>query len=415
MKLFSVTILSGLLTLLNMVKGFVVSKFVAVYAGTEGVALVGQLQSFVNGLNGVMCNQLSQGVSRYTAEFRDNPTRYWRATTRLISFILVVMAPVIVLASSSLADLLFKSSALYWVILLVLFMLPLNIANALLLAVVNGREEHAKYITTLMISTVVSCLAAVLMIYTFGLIGGLAAVAINNAIAGIVVVSRVFKEPWFKLKNWFGASEKTDLKVMAKYLGLGLVGALTGPISLILVRDSLTSGISIDAAGQWQLVWNISTAYLSILITALGVYYYPKLSKSTSRVELKNTTLQVVLLVMCLAVLGGGIIYSLREFLILLLATDDFLPAEQLFKTQIIGDVIRILSHVGALLMLAKGYFKMNAFCEIFASFGFAFLTMYLIDIHGLVGVSEAYAMTYFTYGIIVWTVFYNHWKKMEP
>lgn len=398
-----------------MAKGFVVSKFVAVYAGTEGVALVGQLQSFVNGLNGVMCNQLSQGVSRYTAEYRDDPSPYWRATTKLIVLIFTITAPIIIVTSSTLSNLLFNNDTLYWVILLVLVMLPLNVANALLLAVVNGKEEHAKYITTLMVSTIASCLIAVFLIYSYGLAGGLAAVALNNAIAGLVVISRVFREPWFKLKNWFGSAERCDVTTMAKYLGLGLVGALTGPISLILVRDTLSSAVSIDAAGQWQLVWNISTAYLSILITAIGVYYYPKLSKSTSRSVLTKTTSQVLLLVVCLALIGGGTIYFLREFLILLLATEAFLPAEVLFEPQIIGDIIRIISHVGALLMLAKGYFKMNAFCEIFASFGFAFLTMYLVELRGLVGVSEAYAMTYAAYGIIVWTVFYKHLQKMEP
>ncbi|MBE0369275.1 O-antigen translocase [Pseudoalteromonas aurantia] len=415
MKLFSVTILSGVLTLLNMLKGFVVSKFVALYAGPEGMALVGQLQSFVNGLNGVMSNQLSQGVSRYTAEYKENPVQYWRATITLIFFTFIIIAPLIALNSKYIAELLFENTALYWVILAVLFMLPLNVANSLLLAVLNGREEHAKYITTLMISTVISCLIAVLLVYLYGLYGGLVAVAFNNAIAGVVVIFRVFKAPWFRLKNWVGSSSSDDVKVMSKYLGLGLVGALTGPISLILVRDTLASNTSINAVGQWQLVWNISTAYLSILITAIGVYYYPKLSKATSKKVLKKATVHVLALVVSLALMGGSVIYILREFFILLLATGEFLAAKVLFKAQIIGDIIRIISHVGALLMLAKGYFKMNAFCEVFASFGFAFLTMYFVELRGFVGVSEAYAVTYFIYAVIVWVVFFKHFKKMEP
>lgn len=72
MKLIGITILGAILTLLRMVSGLLVSKFVAIYAGPSGVALVGQLQSFIAGINGLVTNQISQGVVRYSAENKDS-------------------------------------------------------------------------------------------------------------------------------------------------------------------------------------------------------------------------------------------------------------------------------------------------------------------------------------------------------
>ncbi|HGU0837039.1 TPA: O-antigen flippase, partial [Escherichia coli] len=53
-QLLSVTVFSGLLTLLRMGAGFLVAKIVAVYTGPSGMALLGQLQSIASSLSGVV-------------------------------------------------------------------------------------------------------------------------------------------------------------------------------------------------------------------------------------------------------------------------------------------------------------------------------------------------------------------------
>ena len=168
MKLFSVTILSGLLTFLNMVKGFLISKVVAIYAGPEGVAMMGQLQSFVAAINGLVSNQIGQGIARFTAQNggdEQSPSLYWRAATKLLVYILCLVTPIFIIFSSQLANWLIGSAELYWIIVLLMVFLPLNICNSFLLSVLNGKEEHLKYITSLMLSTVASTIMAILVIF----------------------------------------------------------------------------------------------------------------------------------------------------------------------------------------------------------------------------------------------------------
>lgn len=57
---------------------------------------------------------------------------------------------------------------------------------------------------------------------------------------------------------------------------MGVIGALTGPISMIVVRTILTNNFSLEDAGYWQAVNRISEAYLAVLTTALTVYYFPE-------------------------------------------------------------------------------------------------------------------------------------------
>lgn len=417
MKLLNVTILSGLLTLLNVSKGFLISKVVAVYAGPEGLAMMGQLQNFVAGINGLVTNQISQGVARFTAEGKKGenaPHQYWRASIKLLLLVLGVTLPLLAVFSNKYSEWLLGSEVYSWIFLLALFFLPLNICNSLLLAVINGREEHLKYITTLMFSTVFSAIISVVLIYNLGVIGGLIAVAVNNGISGIVVISRVYNERWFALKYWFGKTDKKKITTMAKYMALGIVGASTGPISMILVRNILTDSISLEAAGQWQFVWSVSSAYISVLTTAIGVYYYPKLAKSECKRKLKAETAKVLSLILPLVCLGALVIYLVRFYLIDILATPEFYLSASLFKIQLFGDILRVFAFIPGLLLLAKGYFKINATLEILASANFTIFSFFLVDKLGLVGVSYAYLYNYLIYGVIAWCVFFRHLASMK-
>lgn len=417
MKLFSVTILSGLLTCLNISKGFLISKVVALYAGPEGLAMMGQLQSFVAGINGLVTNQISQGVARFTAENKqgdDSPYRYWRASTKLLSLILFISLPFLMLFIDSFSIWLLGSGAYSWVFLLALLFLPLNICNSLLLSVVNGREEHLKYITTLMLSSIFSCLVSVFLIYQYGVIGGLISVAVNNGISGIIVIIRVYQEEWFSFKNWFGKTDKKKISIMSKYMALGIFGAVTGPISMIMIRNILTDNFSLEAAGQWQFVWGISSAFISVLTTAISVYYYPKLAQSVCKKKLNSETLKVLALIIPLVCGGAFIIYMLRFYIIDILATTEFYASADLFKVQLFGDVLRVAAFIPGLLLLAKGYFRVNILLEFIASANFTIFTYFLVNEFGLIGVSYAHIINYLIYGIIAWSMYFRHLASME-
>lgn len=67
-KIISVTFFSGLLTLTRMMSGFIIAKFIALYTGPSGLALLSQLQNISNILNGFATSSVGQGIVKYTAE-----------------------------------------------------------------------------------------------------------------------------------------------------------------------------------------------------------------------------------------------------------------------------------------------------------------------------------------------------------
>lgn len=53
-KMLSVTLTTGVLTLYKILSGFIIAKIVALYTGPTGIAMLGQLQSLLTALNGVV-------------------------------------------------------------------------------------------------------------------------------------------------------------------------------------------------------------------------------------------------------------------------------------------------------------------------------------------------------------------------
>ncbi|ECZ0388180.1 O-antigen translocase, partial [Salmonella enterica] len=66
-----VSFFSACLTLFKMLMGFVIAKVIAIYTGPSGMALLGQLQSFVTGVNGIVNAPVGNGIVKYTAEHCD--------------------------------------------------------------------------------------------------------------------------------------------------------------------------------------------------------------------------------------------------------------------------------------------------------------------------------------------------------
>jgi PST family polysaccharide transporter len=411
--------MGAILTLLRMASGFLVAKFIAVYAGPTGMAMYGQLQSFVNGINGLVTNQVGQGIVRYTAENKkgdnyDLVSHWWKAATSLLILLIGVFFPIFCLFSSELSMLLFNNNNYSWLIILTVSMLPFNVANNLLLSVLNGFEQNKKNIITSLISVTVSTSITLVMLYKYGIEGGLISVALNNAIAGIIVIYRVRNEKWFTIRYWFGRTNIKYFKNIWMYILVGVVGAATGPTALITIRNMLTESTSLIDTGIWQSMMKISDAYIAMIITGIGMYYFPKAASIKTSKEIKNLTIKTVSIISIMVIFSAGTIFLLRDIIISILFDASFENARELFLPQLTADFFRVVAYVPALIILAKGYFKVNIFLEVFINILLVVSSYYLIPIYGALGVTYSWLITYIIYSILIFLFFCFHIKTLN-
>jgi O-antigen/teichoic acid export membrane protein len=159
-RLLKVTAMTGLLTLLRMAMGFMIAKVVAIYTGPTGMAMLGQVQSMVGSLNGIINAPAGNGVVRFTAEFKDQGfdacATWWRAALQWVLIISAILIPMGLLLADHIATLLFQDKTLAWVVIATVCMLPLVAMGALCNSVINGQQLYRRYTGLGMLSVLIS-------------------------------------------------------------------------------------------------------------------------------------------------------------------------------------------------------------------------------------------------------------------
>lgn len=408
--LLKVGALSALLTSLKMAMGFVIAKLVAVYAGPTGLALLGQVQSVVAGFTGIVNSPVGNGIIRYTAENGDadieTSVGYWRASMQWVFLILAIVIPFGLLSSDILAGWLFENKELSWIIVLITLSLPLSVIGTVINSVLNGQKRYKRYMLLGMISVIVSSVIMMFLIVTKGIEGALFSVAIQSSLIGLILFFTSIREPWLKLKYWWGGTSPNKRKAIGGYVLMAITTALTAPTSLIFIRNITVSDLGWEQAGQWQAVWKISEVYIGVITIALGTYFLPKLASINNQESMKGEVHKTLKIVIPVILIIAIIIYSVRDNIIFILFTDEFKAARDLFAIQLIGDVFKIFSFIYAYPMLARGATKWFVTTDIVFSVSFVVLTWGLIPLYGLVGLPIAYAINYFFYGTFLYCNF---------
>ncbi|HFV5745522.1 TPA: O-antigen translocase, partial [Escherichia coli] len=385
-KILSISLLSGIMTLIKMVMGFAISKIVAVYAGTSGVALLGQMQSVILSLNGIINSPVGNGVIKFTSENShdfEKCSPYWRASILYVMCFSTIIIIVGCFYAQEISLLLFGHSDNYWIVLLMVFVAPITSIGTLINSILNGLESYKQYVYTGIIASVLSGLIMIFVIVNFGIVGALVGASLQYALIGIISFIINIYQPWLKIGYLIGKISTDVKKNIAEYIFMAIVSAVSLPLGMILIRGFLIEYTGWKNAGEWQAVWKISEAYLSVITMGLSVYYLPRLSSLYDHNSLVREVKSVASIVLPIVSLMAVAVYILRDFSISLLYTEQFREARELFKIQLIGDVIKVISWVYAYPMIAKKSTKLFVFTEIVFTITLVLLSYFFIKKYG--------------------------------
>lgn len=389
-----------------MVVGFVIVKVVAIYTGPTGLAMLGQLQSVILVFVGISSSPVGAGIVRYTAEYNQQGliacAPWWKASLQWAVAIILIVIPVGCIFSENLSFWLFDRYDYAWLIVLIVLTLPLAVCGALFNSVLNGMQRYRLFVGLGIISSLFSGAVMITLIVQESLQGALLAASLQAALVGVIMLLGCMREPWFKLRYWWGKTERENKKLIGGYVLMALTTALTVPVSIILVRNILVEYVGWEQAGLWQSVWRISEVYLGIITIALGTYYLPKLSTLVGVNAIKSEltkTAKIVLPIVSVLALG---VYLMRDVAIHLLFTVEFTSARDLFAIQLVGDVVKIAAWLYAFPMISRGATKWFVTTEIIFSIIFVLLVWLLVREHGTQGANIAYLINYILYFIVM-------------
>ncbi|NQY05632.1 MAG: hypothetical protein HRT68_05345 [Flavobacteriaceae bacterium] len=111
---------------------------------------------------------------------------------------------------------------------------------------------------------------------------------------------------------------------------------------------------------------------------------------------------------------GMCLIFILREWIIKLLLTEEFIEMENLFKWQLLGDFIKVMAMIIAHQFIAKRMLIYFIVSEILSLALFYFLSNYFIQDYGAEGVVLAHFVRYVIYFIVVLSLLRGHFFGKE-
>ncbi|ENM1057399.1 O-antigen translocase [Enterobacter hormaechei] len=408
-KLLSVTFFTGLLTLSRMMAGFLISKVIAVYTGTTGMALLGQAQNLITMLNGIVSAPTSNAVVRYTSEYCDKGftacAPWWRASLQWAVIFCISLIPTGILLAEYISVWLFETESYSWLICVMFIALPFSAVSTLINSIINGQQQYKKYITLGIISVIVSTTVMITLIIFWGIKGALVAASIQSALIGLVMLISCIRQPWMKLNLWLGSVKKEHRLKIGGYILMAIASAVSMPLALIAVRKIIITNVGWDAAGQWQAVWKISEVYLSVMTMALGIYFLPQLAKLKTYAEIRREINGTALVIIPIVIFMALFVYFTRDLAITILFTEKFREARELFCIQLIGDVLKISSWLYAYPMISRGATKWFVGSEVFFSVSLVFMTAIFVPYYKTDGANIAYMVNYCLYFIFVFSM----------
>lgn len=394
MNIIKSSIWIGIGAIVKMLSGIVSMKIIAIFTGPSGVALLGNFMNFSSLIASFSNGALGSGIAKYVSE----------SNTKIKKDIVVVQAIRITVVSSTVIGIIIYllSDRLYLIILgdsidlAVLFkVLGFSIIfygmNLSMTSILTG-YRYIKYITLAsVLANLVGIVLAVVITIRFGLFGALLntiLLQLFTFIVNLVVFMKlkILNVGLFKLPlDWIVT------KKLLKYSALTIVSAIMLPLSLLFVRNTIINEYSIVEAGYIQGVWSITGVYISIIILILSTYFLPTISGIECKQILKKEIDSTFRFILPTLLLGLLIVYFIKDYLIIMLYSKEFLEMSKYFRFHLLGDFFRVSSLVYEFVLVAKAQMKAYVIFAISMPIIYMLLSYYFIISYGAVGESYAY------------------------
>lgn len=393
----------------KLIAGLIITKFIAVFIGPEGMALIGNLRNFLSAVQSFAIAGLYQGVVKFIGRFKNNVVELTKTistvfyfgffSSMLLSFLCYYNAEYV-------NDLIFLYNDYTYVIKYLALVLPFYALNMFVFSIMNGFSKYKILLIINIIGQVLGLLVTLLLIWQNNIDGALVAVVITPALNLLITIVGILYRKNLMSSIKISSFNFGTLKNLSPYMTMALVSTIAIPIVLIIIRNYLITEIGIKEAGYWEAMNRISDYYLMFINSLVTLYILPRFAELNSKKAFRKEVFNFYKTVMPLFGVLLLIIYFTRAYVVSFLLNDEFRPVEDLFGYQILGDFMRVLSMVIAYQFLAKKMFAHFIILEIFLFVIMYFSSIYLIDVFGLKGAVMGHCLSYFMHFAIILLIF---------
>ena len=395
---------------LKIVTGILISKFIALYIGPYGMALIGNLRNFMSAIQSLAIAGLYKGVVKFINETKNDALELSKTLSTVFYFGFfssILLAFLCYYNAEFINNLIFTSNYNYTYIIKVLAtVLPFYALNMFVFSIMNGFSKHKILLIINIIGQVLGLLVTLVLIKQENIDGALIAIVItptlNLLISVVGILYRKNLVSYVKISNVsFSVLDK-----LSPYMIMALVSSIAIPIVTLIIRSYIIDEVGIKEAGYWEAMNRVSNYYLMFINSLMALYILPRFTQINTKKAFRKEVFSFYKTIMPIFGVLLLVIYFTRSFLVPLLFAEEFRPVETLFGYQILGDFVRVLSMVIAYQFLAKKMFSHFIVLEIFLFVMLYVSSIYLIDDFGYKGAVMAHCFSYVMYFGLILLIF---------
>jgi PST family polysaccharide transporter len=407
------TTLVGGSQVINIILGIVRTKFLAVLLGPAGIGLMG-LYSAVTGTVGIMAGMGigSSGV-RQIAEVAGTGDELKIART-----IVTLRRAALVLGGLGM-------------LLMIIFCVPLS-------QLTFGSTEYASPIALLSVTLFLGAVSGGQVALVQGLrrVADLASLRVLGGLLGTVIsIPTIFL--WGKegivpflitvsamtiLPSWWYARKIPVARIILGWrdtlseakglLSLGLVFMATGLMTtavMYLIQVLVVRQLGMDNVGLYQAATTLSSLYIGVILGAMGMDFYPRLTAVAEDNEacnrMVNEQTEVGLLIAAPGILAT---LTFAPLIIQIFYSARFIFAYEVLRWQILGIFLRVVSWPIGFVLLAKGKGRIFFWTELTANGVHLALVWAGMTYLGLKGTGMAFFALYVFYTVMILAVVHH-------
>ena len=399
-EIFRSTLLLGSGALITAVIGIVRLKAVALMVGPVGLGLLALLLNIIGvaaviagaGLNGSGVRQLAATRSQGTNE---ELAATWRAILMETALLAIAGSLAVWLLRRPIAEHIVLRPELAGEVGWLAPAVGLTVVSVTAVTLLNGYRRNADLASSQILGALLGTVGGLLALKAWGEDGLIAYVLLAPASALLVAGAYALRLPRPPARPGISAVRNQA----AALLRLGLPYMLSGlamNLALLATRTMVNDAIGAVALGLFSAVWIISVTYVNVAVQAMSVDFLPHFSSVSHDRERSATLLSAQIETALLLTAPLFLVAAATAPWLLQLAySTAFMPAADLLRWQILGDVLKLVSWPLTIAMLASGRGKTFLATEAGASFFFVAFIWLTIDRLGLIAPGIAYFAMY--------------------
>lgn len=380
--------------LINLIR----AKFVALFLGPEGMGISSLFTSSSNTIVRASSLGLNLAIVKEVAKNSDSPdslSKLMSVVFLLIRITALAGALICVCFSGLLSEISFDSREYSWQFMLLGVAVFFTVAGNAKLSVLQGLHEVKKMARTSLAGALTGLFAGVPLYYFWGDKGIVPAM--------VILAFTTYLFYTFGVKSIPGSikiSREEKRLIIRRLLSLGLIlmtGELITNLFTYVINIFIRQFGDIDTVGLFQAANSITTQYSGIVLSALALDYFPRLSSvaadNQKMKEIANRQSEIIALIIAPVSIA---IIAATPLIINILLTREFISITPLIRWMAVGVVLKALQFPMAYITFAKDnkrvYFIMEG---IVANLIYLLSNVICFYLFGLIGLGYAMVMDF--------------------